>query len=322
MIGLGYLGAALAEALLARGETVVGLESGFSTDEAALLRLARVPGFRVVRGSAGDPAAVTAAFAAARPRNVYLFAAQASADPDAAPAWYTEEVNLRAPRIVLDAAVQFGTTAVVYASSFHVYGYPLEGLVTEDRRHGRFHDLSHLSKCYGEKLVEMYAGRHGLHAASLRLGICYGLSPVMKRDYRFMTVPNKFCLQVVRGEPLVVHATGQRPLAFVHVADAVGAAVTTAAALGSTWTGSVPVNVVGEVATAVAVATNVAAAAAARGLDARVELQRDDRPGMPGHPRPFTVRSRLDETGFRPLRRLEDGVGDVLEHFLRATAAP
>ena len=39
--GLGYMGTTLAEALLARGEHVVGLDNRFSTDDQAIERLSR-----------------------------------------------------------------------------------------------------------------------------------------------------------------------------------------------------------------------------------------------------------------------------------------
>jgi len=146
-----------------------------------------------------------------------------AAHPAAALPEYTEETNLRGPRLVLEALVRHRVPRFVYASSLRVYGRPLPPVVHEDLPYGRLEDLAHLSKVYAEKLIEMYAWRHGLRARVVRLGLVYGLSPVMKEDPRFMTAPNRFCWQAVRGEPLVVSAEGEWPTGLIAVADAVQA---------------------------------------------------------------------------------------------------
>src|SRR6478609_4816327 len=101
--GIGYIGAALAEALLADGERVVGLENGFSTVPEVVNRLARHPRFTLVRGSVSSMRSVERAFGAAVQAMaggaddgagvdvVYHLAAQASAHPQAAPPKYTEQ---------------------------------------------------------------------------------------------------------------------------------------------------------------------------------------------------------------------------------------
>src|SRR5687767_4215528 len=90
--GIGYIGAALAEALLADGQSVVGLENGFSTVPEVVNRLARHPRFTLVRGSINSARSIERAFAAAQGSSdraddaaggqvevVYHLAAQASA---------------------------------------------------------------------------------------------------------------------------------------------------------------------------------------------------------------------------------------------------
>ena len=105
--------------------------------------------------------------------------------------------------------------AVVFGGSFRVYGDDLDGSHRdEDAPYGRVGDLSHLSKVYVEQLARMI----GVPFVSVRLGVTYGLSPIMKTDPAFMTVPNLFCQRAVAGEALRV--LEDRPLAFIHVADA------------------------------------------------------------------------------------------------------
>src|SRR5439155_11596386 len=98
-----------------------------------------------------------------------------------------------------------GVERVVLGSSFKVYGDALPAVVTERQPYGAVRDLAHLSKIYAEKLAEMMATTRSLHSVSVRLGITHGVGPVMKRDLRFMTVPNRFAQLAAAGEPLTVH---------------------------------------------------------------------------------------------------------------------
>ena len=101
--------------------------------------------------------------------------------------------------MVLDAARAHQCGPVIFGSSFHVYGTPLRGTIDEDRGYGAFSDLSHLSKVYVEKLIEMCQAA-GQTQAFMRLGVVYGLGGAMKSEPEFMTVPNRFSSQAARGE--------------------------------------------------------------------------------------------------------------------------
>ena len=309
VLGVGYVGSALVAHLLRQGERVVALDNFFSTDEPAVRGLAGPDRLEIVRGSVADSAAVEAAFAAARGIEVvYNLAAQSSARPDAASPEYTEEANLRGPRLVLEAQQRFGVRTQVYASSLRVYGDSLPAGADESAPYGRFSDLSHLSKVYVEKLLEMHVGLSdgAIRGRSVRLGLVYGPAPVMKTDYRFMTAPNKFCLQVARGEELSVW--GESRLGLIHVEDAARALLLSAdAALGE----YVPANAASEVTTVPEVARLVAEVAAERGLAVRI------RPGPASGPRAIaSIPSRLARLGFEPKRQLRDGLAETLDYFL------
>lgn len=310
--GIGYMGAALAETLLVRGERVVALDNRFSTDERAIERLVAA-GLEFVAGDVAETADVEAAFVRAPIDTVYHFAAQASAHPDAADIAYTERSNLQGPRVVLDALLRHGTGTIVYASSFKVYGERLTGTIDERQPYGSFRDMSHLSKVHAEKLIEMYAGLHGLRCLALRFGIVHGLGPVFKTDPRFMTAPNKFCRQAARGETLAVFGGGRAPAGWVHVADAVAATLAAAAHPG--FTGYRPLNVVSEVASVAQVATLVRAAAAQRDLP--VQIDGLDPTNLIDKAALFTVTSPLDALpNARPRHTLRDSLPVVLDHCL------
>lgn len=315
VLGVGYVGSALVALLLQRGERVVALDNFFSTDETAVRALGGSDLLEVLRGSVADSSAVEAAFAAARGAEVvYNLAAQSSARPDAASPEYTEEANLRGPRIVLEAQRRFGVRTQVYASSLRVYGDSLPADADESAPYGRFSDLAHLSKVYVEKLLEMHVGLAGgaIRGRSVRLGLVYGPSPVMKVDYLFMTAPNKFCLQVARGEELSVW--GDSRLGLIHVEDAARALLLAAdPALGE----YAAVNAAPEVTTVPEVARLVAEVAAERGLAVRI------RPDLPPTPRPIEgMPSRLRGLGFESRSGLRDGLAETLDYFLALLAGP
>lgn len=306
------MGAALAGALLARGERVVALDNRFSTDDAAIARLVAA-GLDFVPGDIAEEADVEAAFARGPIGAVYHFAAQASAHPDAADVAYTERSNLRGPRVVLDAMLRHGTPTIAYASSFKLYGERLTGTIDERQPYGAFRDMSHLSKVHAEKLLEMYATLHPLRCLALRFGIVHGLGPVFKDDPRFMTAPNKFCRQAARGEPLAVFGGGRAPAGWVHLDDAVAA--TLAAADHPGFTGYTPLNVVGEVASVAQVADLVRGAAAARGLAVRIDGL--DPANLIDEAARFAVTSPLDALpAARPRHPLRDSLPLVLDHCL------
>lgn len=308
--GCGYLGASLVARLLHGGHDVAVLDDLSSTDAAVVRGFGTYSGCRFVHGSLLDAVAVDAALGAVgKPDVVFLFAGQSSANPTAASVEQTELTNLRGPRVVLDRVVASGVSTVVYASSMRYYGPTLPGDVDEICPPGEFGDLVHLSQLYGEKLMELYANRHGLCCRALRFGLILGVGPVMKTDQRFMTAPNKFCWQASRGEQLTV--TSHRGFhALVHVADAARAALAVTEA--ATGAGFVAVNVATSVRTIPEVARAVESAAAKLGI-------RGSLPGLPGDApdtaRPL-VRSRLTGLGFQAIYDLDRAVDDTLTYFV------
>ncbi|HEX2513185.1 MAG TPA: NAD(P)-dependent oxidoreductase [Chloroflexota bacterium] len=323
VLGLGYLGAALARDLLAGGEAVVGLDNGFATDWPAVEGLgAGLPGrFTPLQGDLRDTSALEEAFRAAAPvRSVFLLAAQASAHPQAAPPEYTEETNLRGPRLVFEGALRHGRPPVVYGSSFHVYGPGLQGEVDEGRPYGALRDLAHLSKVYAEKLGEMMALTEGVPCSPVRLGIVYGLGPVTKSDLRFVTAPHAFCLRAIAGEPLPIHPAGLHPAGYVHLADAV-AALRLGAGLPTPERPYVPANAVSETASALDVARLVQRTAWEAGYDATLRRHtpqapagEEDTTGTAGR-QAFTVRSVLDGAGWRPTGTLAAALPRIFAHY-------
>ena len=122
----GFIGAAVCEALLRRGETVVGVDSLDPYYEVALkeARLARLaaPGFAFVRASVADRDAVAALFAAHRPHRVVHPAAPAGVRHGISHPFAYGEANLAGFLALLEACRHHRIAPLVFASSSSVYG--------------------------------------------------------------------------------------------------------------------------------------------------------------------------------------------------------
>jgi nucleoside-diphosphate-sugar epimerase len=305
LTGAGYIGAALLRRLAAHGQTggrTVILEDFYSTPRAALY--AKLPdAVTLIEGDVADPADVVRAFDALDTQHditVFHLAAQPSAAMAVREPALTERSNLVGARVVLEAAHDRGAR-VVFGGSFRVYGDDLAGhCVDEDTSYGRVGDLSHLSKIYVEQLARMI----GVRFASVRLGITYGLSPIMKTTPAFMTVPNLFCRRAANGD--VLNVLEDRPMAFIHVDDAADALLLAAEELLASPSDWQAYNAAPQVATIGHVARIVERLSQSRGGWARAQ-------GNASCEASFEVRSRL---GLAPRRTLETGLADVLDYFL------
>jgi nucleoside-diphosphate-sugar epimerase len=307
LTGVGYIGAALLRRLAERGNggPVVALENFYSTPR-ELVEAALPSGTRLVEGDVAEPHNVAQAFDLLGATGdqeivVYHLAAQPSAAMAVREPALTERSNLLGARVVLEAARSRGAR-VIFGGSFRVYGDELTShTVGEDWPYGKVGDLSHLSKMYVEQLARML----GVPFVSVRLGVTYGVSPIMKTAPAFMTVPNLFCQRAARGE--VLQVLEDRPMAFIHVDDAAEALLASAERRAEeAWD---VVNAAPEVATIGQVARIVQGLMRDRGGSVRIEGEASSEAG-------FRVNSRL--AGFAPRRSLADGLGEVLELFLNA----
>jgi nucleoside-diphosphate-sugar epimerase len=312
VFGIGYIGSRLVQDLLYDGREVVGVDNFFATDRRAIDSFSQTSAFRFVEGSIAEAGAIARCLDEAGPDvdAVYILAAQASAHADVAPTAYTEEVNLRGPRLIVEALVRRNVKApIVYASSLRALGAPLPAVVDESTPYGTFTDLAHLSKCYAEKLLEMYATTSGAICRAVRLGLTYGVAPVMKVDPRFMTAPNLFCFRATRGEPIEVQSG--YPLGLIHVEDA--ALALRWAADTATGPGYAQLNAPAEIATIGTIAELVRTQAAAR------ELVVEIRNSNPAHHVTSTwptIRSAMTTAGFCARRSVAEGLAETIDHFL------
>ncbi|RDI19640.1 UDP-glucuronate 4-epimerase [Pseudacidovorax intermedius] len=173
----GFVGLALVEHLLARGETVVGWDVA-PLPEAAQRALATLPGrFTALRGDVGDAAALEAALALHRPQRLVLLAAvTAAAERERRAPECIFAVNLVAVTTALRLAAAQGVQRVLLASSGSAYGASgrLPGPLHETDTPLQPEGLYGISKMAAEAAAYRLADLLGMDLRIGRLGTCFG----------------------------------------------------------------------------------------------------------------------------------------------------
>ena len=215
----GFIGAAVCESLLARGERVVGLDNLNSYYDPALkqARLDRLvaPGWSFHRLDLADGEAIGALFASIKPRAVVHLAAQAgvrySLDN---PAAYIQ-ANLVGLGHILEGCRHHGVEHLVYASSSSVYGGNKAMPFAEGQPVNHPVSLYAATKKANELMAHTYSHLYGLPATGLRFFTVYG--PWGRPDM----APMLFAKAILAGEPIKVFNNGQMRRDFTYIDDIV-----------------------------------------------------------------------------------------------------
>ena len=217
----GFIGAAVAERLLARGERVLGLDNlnpyyDPSLKRARLERLqaAAAPGqFRFETLELADGAALTHLVAAEAPDRVIHLAAQAGVRYSIEnPAVYIQS-NLVGFGSVLEACRHQGVANLVYASSSSVYGGNRQMPFSEQHPVNHPVSLYAATKKANELMAHTYSHLYGLPATGLRFFTVYG--PWGRPDM----APMLFARAILAGEPIKVFNGGQMQRDFTYIDD-------------------------------------------------------------------------------------------------------
>lgn len=174
----GFVGLNLVEALLARGERVVGLDLR-PPPEPALALFATLPGrFTPVVGDVTDAASLDRAFAAAGggARLAQMAAVTAGEARERTDPGLVARVNLGGTIEALAAAARHGASRVVVLSSVSVYGSnpPPAPVVDEVAAPPAPETLYAITKLAAEQAGLRLAAVHGIPTAAVRLGSVWG----------------------------------------------------------------------------------------------------------------------------------------------------
>lgn len=220
----GFIGSTLAEALVERGDEVIGIDSFLDyydreLKERNIESLRHHERFELVEGALQD---VDLNELLASSERVFHLAAQAGvrASWGAEFSIYTTN-NILATQQLLEAAITAHISAFVFASSSSVYGDRTPLPMREDVA---LHPVSPygVSKLAAEKLVELYHVNHGLRTASLRYFTVYG--PRQRPDMAF----HRLLKSALTGEPFPMYGDGRQTRDFTFIGDAVAATIAAA----------------------------------------------------------------------------------------------
>ncbi len=222
----GFIGSHTAEALLRRGDTVVGVDNFDPFYDCALKRrnLADVQAaggdrFCFVEGDLCD-AAVLADLWQRGPYDVVVhLAAKAGVRPSIDdPAAYVR-ANLEATARLLECCRAHGPRRVVFASSSSVYGADSQAPFAEGARCDRPVSPYAATKRAGELLAHTYAHLHGFDLTCLRFFTVYG--PRQRPEMAF----HKFATLLWRGQAVPQFGDGSSSRDYTYIDDIVAGVV-------------------------------------------------------------------------------------------------
>ena len=221
----GFIGAAVCERLLARGERVVGFDN-FNPYYDPALKRARIAqlqataartdtSWALIEADLEDRAAVEAAFTQHKPTTVIHLAAQAGVRHSIEnPAAYIQ-ANLVGFGHILEGCRHHGVEHLVYASSSSVYGGNTNLPFTEHQPVNHPVSLYAATKKANELMAHTYSHLYGLPATGLRFFTVYG--PWGRPDM----APMLFAKAILAGEPIRVFNQGRMRRDFTYIDDIV-----------------------------------------------------------------------------------------------------
>jgi nucleoside-diphosphate-sugar epimerase len=220
--GAGFIGSAVARALLARGDEVRVLDnllSGFkeAIPEGAELMQGDLRDLEDVRAACRD---VEVVFHQGAVRSV-----PRSVDEPV----LVEECNVLGTLHVVLAAGEAGVRRVVYASSSSVYGDVREGVDREEMPPDPLSPYA-ASKLAGELYCRVWSHLKDLSTVSLRYFNVFG--PGQHAESKYAAVFPAFCSALVAGRPPEVHWDGEQTRDFTYIDDVVRANLNAAEADG------------------------------------------------------------------------------------------
>jgi UDP-glucuronate 4-epimerase len=216
----GFIGSQLCEALVARGDSVVGVDRftdyyGRDLKERNLERLLDEKGFRLVEADIGVDGVESLV---ADADGVFHLAAQ----PGVRGSWgssfeiYARE-NVLATQRVFESAVRHARR-VVWASSSSIYGNA-ESYPTRESAVPRPVSPYGVTKLCCEQLADAYRSSFGLDHIGLRYFTVYG--PRQRPDMAF----TRIAMALRDGTPFTVFGSGEQSRDVTYVGDAVAATI-------------------------------------------------------------------------------------------------
>jgi UDP-glucose 4-epimerase len=220
--GLGFIGSALAKALVQRGAEVTLVDSlipeyGGNVQNIAPIR-DRV---KVNISDVRDPFAM--AYLVRGQEVVFNFAGQTSHLDSMDDPLTDLNINVVAQLAILEACRKHNPgTRIVFASTRQLYGKP-EYLPVDEKHPIRPVDVNGINKLAGEHYHLLYGAVYGIRSCALRLTNTYG--PGMRIKDARQTFLGVWMRNLVEGKPILLFGDGTQLRDFNYVDDVVDAAL-------------------------------------------------------------------------------------------------
>jgi UDP-glucuronate 4-epimerase len=218
----GFIGMHVAQRLLARGESVIGVDI-FNDYYDPALKAARaeilenLAGFRMVRGDIAEAEAFADLVKQSGAKQIVHLAAQAGVRYSIDHPFAYERANLAGHLSVLEAARGNGVTHLVYASSSSVYGD--RPIVSQGFRETDPVDspvsLYAATKRACELMSTSYAKLYGFPQSGLRFFTVYG--PWGRPDMAYYS----FTQKILAGQAIEIYGEGKMARDFTYIDDIV-----------------------------------------------------------------------------------------------------
>ncbi len=216
----GFIGAALTQRLLARGDSVVGIDNHNDyydprLKDARLAQFADHPGYTHYRIDLADRAAVEQVFVTHKPQRVANLGAQAGVRYSIDNPLAYIDSNVLGFAHILEGCRNHGCEHLVYASSSSVYGANTDMPYSVHQSVNHPLSLYAASKKSNELMAHVYSNLFQIPTTGLRFFTVYG--PWGRPDMALF----KFTRAILQGEPIKVFGYGQHKRDFTYIDDIV-----------------------------------------------------------------------------------------------------
>lgn len=222
----GFIGSHLAQALLARGQRVVGVDNvnayyDVRLKEARLARLEGQAGFAFARADISDREALASVVARHGPFEAIVhLAAQAGVRFSMEDPWSYVTSNLAGHLAILELARNMQQCQhLVYASSSSVYGANTQVPFREEDRVDTPLSLYAATKRADELMSHAYSHLYGIRQTGLRFFTVYG--PWGRPDMAYFS----FARAILNGDPVTLYDGGRLRRDFTYIDDIVNGVV-------------------------------------------------------------------------------------------------
>jgi UDP-glucuronate 4-epimerase len=226
----GFIGSHVAQALLARGDQVVGIDNlndyySVALKRARLEQLEGKPGFRFIKADVSDKASIAQVLAQVKAggediTGIVHLAAQAGVRYSLENPYAYADANVMGQVVMLEAARSLDRlNHFVYASSSSVYGSNTKLPFSIDDPVDHPVSLYAATKRAGELITHSFSHIHKLPATGLRFFTVYG--PWGRPDMAAYL----FCDAIMAGRPIRVFNEGRMERDFTYIDDIVAGVV-------------------------------------------------------------------------------------------------